>query len=252
MAKIRRTLSERSNIDRDLQISVTIEVDVNAEGLFTTTLKPEDAKIIESYGIKLDRNRACRPGFFKSETLAGLCAEVRDILRLCVNYKIVSRQPIIKYYIDTICSYCLNSETGDIYPNGNRSYTGDSGEFAGWKEGTTGLTMFEDKYFGMKFYAEPFMKVEVEYGNGQRKFFLEHAEWGKGTNMQWLADVPSMQTKNSYPKAKEIEGTEDNAKFFVNLIKSICKLNENIGEFLKQDRLDLLIQKTFQLENLNS
>ena len=49
MAKIKRTLSERSNIDRDLQISVTIEVDVNAEGLFTTTLKPEDAKIIESY-----------------------------------------------------------------------------------------------------------------------------------------------------------------------------------------------------------
>ena len=237
MGKIRRTVSAISDLDKDLRIDITVDIDVNAEGLFTTTLKGEDARLIETYGIKLDRNRVQRPGFFKSDTMAGLIHQIHEVLKQCVNYKVVSRQPVIKYYIDTICSYCLNDETGDICPNGQSDYTGDSGQFAGWKEGTYQLSHFEDKYFGIRFYVEPFMKVEVEYGNGVRRTFLEHNDWGFGTNMQWLADIPSFRTAKSNCRAKEIEGTEDNAKFFVNLVKSICKLNENIGEFLKQDRL---------------
>lgn len=252
MAKIRRTVSAISDLDKDLRIDITVDIDVNAEGLFTTTLKGEDARLIETYGIKLDRNRVQNPGFFKSDTMAGLIGQIHDVLKQCVNYNVVSRKPVIMYYIDTICSYCLNPETGDICPNGQSKYTGVGGNFADWKEGTYKPCSFDDNYFGIKFYAEPFMKVEVEYGNGVRKTFLEGAEWGDGTYMQWLSDVPSFKTRKSYARAQEIEGTEDNARFFVNLIKSICKLNENIGEFLKEGRLDLLIQKTFQLENITN
>lgn len=251
MAKIKRTVSAISDLDKDLRIDITVDVDVNAEGMFTTTLKKEDAELIESYGIQLDRNRVLNHGYFRSDTMAGLIGQIYDVLKQCVNYNVVSRKPVIMYYLDTICSYCLNPETGDICPNGQSKYTGVGGNFAGWKEGTSKPNTFDDKHFGIKFYAEPFIKVEVEYGNGIRKTFLEHKDdWGDGTNMQWLSDVPFFRTRKSFARAQEIEGTEDNARFFVNLIKSICKLNENIGDFLKEGRLDLLIQKTFQLEDL--
>ena len=47
---------------------------------------------------------------------------------------------------------------------------------------------------------------------------------------------------------KEIEGTEENARFFVNIIKQICRINEQIGEIVKNDKLEDFIQQTLKLE----
>ncbi len=249
MAKIRRCLEVRADGDKETILNITVDVDVNSQGFFTTTLKPEDAKLIESYGIELVKNRAGNPGFFIDRTLDGIISQIREVMRAAVGYNIVAENPVIMYYIDTYCSYCISKE-GEICPNGTFEYLHTQDYH--WKTGTIqidGSTKLND--FGLKFYARPCMKKEIVYGNGVHKFQYDYGhEWEKGSYMKWLDDVPTMKPMFGHSGIKEIEGTEDNAKFFVNLIKSICKLNENIGEFLKQDRLDLLIQKTLQLENI--
>ena len=36
--------------------------------------------------------------------------------------------------------------------------------------------------------------------------------------------------------------------FFVKMIKTICNINEQIGEILKQGKIELIINKTLSLE----
>lgn len=248
MAKLKKELIMHSEGDRDTMMKIVIEVNVNADGMFTTTLSKEDAAMFESYGIKLKNNRAQRPGFFMSDTMAGLCSNICDIMRQCLEYKVVSETPVLKYYIKTYCSYCLNNQTGDIAPNGKSQYVGDGGYR--WIEGTSKETFFSDKDFGIKVYVRPYMKRVVEYGNGKQKIFYDYKqEWGEGTYMEWLNNLSGMRSASNIESLQEIEGTEENARFFVNIVKQICRINEQIGEIIKNDKLEQLIQSTLKLED---
>ena len=245
MAKIRKEILEEAVNDRDTYMRVTVYVDVNAAGLFTTTLSEEDAKIISSYGVDLRQNRAGRLGFFKNETMAGLIGDIRSVLRECLNYKVISQEPVIKYNFDTTCAYCVHNQTGDIVPNGR--FTGDGGYV--WKEGTSQFlsSYFEKRGYGIKIAARPLIKRIVEYGNGKQKTFYDYKEdWEKGSNMEWLNELPEKLKPENYQK--EIEGTEENARFFVMIIKQICRINEQICDIIKNDKLAELIQKTLKLE----
>lgn len=69
--------------------------------------------------------------------------------------------------------------------------------------------------------------------------------------MKWLEDmnqVPYYRSELSFEKQKEIAGTEKNASFFVNLMKSLCRLNENIKSVLDNaDNLQKLIDSNVKL-----
>lgn len=230
-------------------MKVVLDVNVNADGMFTTTLSKEDAAIFESYGIELKNNKANRAGFFKNETLAGLCYEIREIMKLCLEYKVVSETPVLKYYIKTYCSYCLNNQTGDIAPNGKAQYVGDGGYK--WIEGTSNDPFYTDRDFGIKVYVRPYMKRVVEYGNGNQKTFYDYRyKWEEDSYMEWLNNLSGMKSKWGDESLQEIEGTEENARFFVNIIKQICRINEQIGEIIKNDKLEQLIQNTLKLEKI--
>lgn len=247
MAKIRKRLREHGTGDTDTWMEIEVAVDINADGMFTTTLSKEDAAMIESYGVKLENNRAKRPGFFISETMAGLLGDIRRVMLQCLDYKVVSETPVIKYYIDTFCTYCLNNQTGDIAPNGKVKFVGDDNY--NWKEGT-GFVGNSGTDFGVRIYAEPFMKRVVEYGNGKQKTFYDHRhEWDDGSYMEWLNELSGMRPQFG-SNVQEVEGTEENARFFVNIIKQICRINEQIGDILKEGRLEDLIQSTLKLEKI--
>lgn len=249
MAKIRKELIEYAADNRDMMMKIVIDVNINADGMFTTTLSNEDASIFKSYGIELKDNKAHRPGFFINETLAGLCYEIRKIMKLCLEYKVVSNTPVLKYYIKTYCAYCSNNQTGDIAPNGMSEYVGEGGY--NWKNGTSEEPFFSDKDFGIKIYVKPYMKRVVEYGNGEQKIFYDYrCKWENGTYMKWLNDLSGMKLRYDSQGTKEIEGTEENARFFVNIIKQICRINEQIGEIIKNDRLEDFIQSKLKLEVL--
>ena len=245
MAKIKKTVMQAASNDRDTIMRVNVEIDVNADGWFTTTLSNSDAELIKSYGIDLEQNRAGRLGFFKNEPMSGLLSDIGDVLRKCLDYKIISQVPVIKYNLDTFCSYCLHNQTGDIVPNGR--FVGD-GDY-NWKEGTAVYSHFETRGFGIKISARPYMKRVVEYNNGKQKTFYDQREdWDKGSYMEWLNAVPERLIQEEYKR--EIDGTEEYARFFVMIIKQICRINEQIGGFIKNDKLEDLIQRTLKLEVL--
>lgn len=243
MKKLSRTITARSDRDKDVSLSVTIDVDVNAEGLFTTTLSPEAARIIDSYGISLRKNKAGRPGFFLDKTLEGLCQDIRKVLEACVDYHVVSETPVIRYYIDTYCTYFKDAD-GNVFPNGCYCANGK------WQHGTIPMDSTINVHdFGLKFWACPFIKVITEYGNGVQKVsYQDKHDWAKGTNMKWLNDL-CLYSENNY-NIKEVPGTEENAEFFVKLVKSLINLNEKIGDFLKEDNLERLIALSTQTKLL--
>lgn len=247
MAKIRKRLREHGNDDTDTWMEVEVAVDINADGMFTTTISKEDAAMIESYGVRLENNRAGRPGFFINETMAGLLGDIRKVMLQCLNYRVVSETPVLKYYINTFCNYCLDNRTGDIAPNGKRKFVGDDNYQ--WHEGTRPAGIGGTD-FGIMVYVEPFMKRVVEYGNGKQSTFYDHwGHWEDGSYMEWLDELPRMKPQFG-SNVQEMEGTEENARFFVNIIKQICRINEQIGDILKEGRLEDLIQSTLKLEKI--
>lgn len=248
MAKIKKKLVVTANEDRDTMMNIEFDVDINADGLFTTTLKPEDTNIIKSYGVHLEPNKAKRLGFFKDETMAGLCHQIHNVLKQCLESKVVSNTPIIKYYIKTYCAYCLNNQTGDIVPNGKTSFVGEGGYK--WIEGTSQEAFYHNTDFGIKVFVQPYMKRIIEYPNGKQKIFYDvRYEWEKGSNMEWLNELTNMKC-TSLETLQEIEGTEENARFFVNIIKQICRINEKIADIIKNDKLEQMIQSTLKHEHL--
>lgn len=246
MSKLRKQIIERDR-NRELEMAVDFVVDLNADGWFTTTLKPEDAATIESYGITLKANRAGRRGYFKDETLAGLMEQIRKILNMCLEYKVTEEKVVLKYAFETRCDYCLNAETGDIAPNGSRKWT-KSNDYE-WKSGGEEKNPFYSKSgFGVNLWCKPFTKKTIEYGNGTTKtLYVPYQETEDVTDLNFLAALPGKNALG-YGKLHEIDATEDNARFFVKIIKSICKMNEQIGDILKEGKIDLIINKMLMLE----
>lgn len=228
--------------DRDTMMKIRIDVSVTKDGIFTTTLNKEDAETIESYGVKLSTNRNGRAGFFSSDTLAGLIHKVHEVLKLCVSYKVVSLTPVIRYNFKTACHYIMDGN--DPVPNGYyiSNFSGHE-----WRSGTTDDRGFTSTgCYGVNVYAKPFMKRVVEYNNGSRKIFYDSAEFEKGSYMRCLGDFGGM-SEFLQDKLYEMEGTEKNAKFFVDMIKSICVFNERLKGLLENDLLEKAINSKKEL-----
>lgn len=230
-----------ANNDRDTMMKVKIDVSVSKDGIFTTTLRSEDAEAIESYGVELKQNRAGRSGFFRSDTMAGLIHEVHEVLKMCLNYKVVLQTPVIRYNFKTSCSYLLDGD--EVVPNGYylKNYNGD------WKSGTVDNRGFTSTgCFGVNVFARPCIKRVVEYNNGQQKIFYDRTEFDKGSYMRILNDFEGMN-ESLQGVIYEMEGTEKNAKFFVDMLKSICIFNERLKGLLDNNLLEKAINSQKQL-----
>lgn len=233
--------------DRDAFIKVKIDVSVNKDGIFTTTLSKEDAETIKSYGVELEANRAGRSGFFQSETMAGLISQVHNVLKLCVNYKVVSLTPVIRYNFKTTCHYCMNGD--EVVPNGN--YVSEYRD-SSWRSGTVDNRGFTaNGCYGVNLFAKPYMKRIVEYGNGKQKTFFDRHEFERDSYMGWLDNFCGM-TEYSQKTLYEMEGSEVNAKFFVDILKSICIFNERLKGILESNSLEDLINSQARLEFLGN
>lgn len=228
--------------DRDMMMKVKIDVSVTKDGIFTTTLSKEDAETIESYGVELESNRAGRSGFFSSNTMTGLINKVHEVLKLCLSYKVVSRTPVIRYNFKTTCSYVMDGD--EVVPNGYylKNFRGSE-----WKSGTVDNRGFTSTgCYGVNVFARPYMKRVVEYTNGNQKIFYDNAEFEDGSYMKCLKDFGGM-SERIQNVLYEMEGTEKNAKFFVDMLKSICIFNERLKGLLESNSLESLINSQKEL-----
>lgn len=220
-------------------LSVTVKVNVTKEGVFTTTLSKEDVDKIHSYKIKLPVNRLGNEGYFNSTSLSDLENQIRKVLERCLSYKIVEEVPVIKYQLETLCLFAYD-KNGDIVPNPSVEWTGnyENGE---WRDGTSRLDALNAEPFGFSIYAKPFLKRVIEYGNGEKKVEYDRLNAEKGTYTHWLNCVAGM-SYNRYKPVMEVECNECTSKLFVDMIKSICKISEQVKSFINPEQIKAIAE----------
>lgn len=247
MAKL-TTMTIREKNDNN-SLSVTVAVNVTKEGLFTTTLSKEDLDKIHSYKIKLPVNRLGNEGYFNSTSLSDLENQIRKVLKRCLSYRIVEEVPIIKYQLKTLCSFA-NDKNGDIVPNPSEEWTGD-GENVIWKYGTCCLDALNARPFGFSIYAKPFLKIVIEYGNGETKTEYNKLNTKKGTYTHWLNCVTCM-SYDRYDPVMEVECNECTSKLFVDMIKSICKISEQVKNFVNPEQIKAIAESNESLLSISN
>lgn len=217
------------------------KVNINNEGVFTTYLPEDIVTLFENAGIELKTNpsRRGRRGFFSAEKMKDVTGQVSEVIGEYFSRELIEEKMIIKYDIQTTCSYCLNDD-GTIVPNGNWV---DSGNYK-WKEGTVNSSANYPKPYGILVYAKPFMKYVYKYKSGKKKVEVDRLtnhDIDKDTHpfTYHLSEFCSMKPpgasddEDDNKNLDEIDCTEDTARFFVELLTSICAINERI-----KDRLD--------------
>ena len=235
------TIAERNNNN---SLSVTVVVNVTKDGLFTTTLSKEDLTKIHSYGIELPTNRLGNEGYFNSTSLSNLEGQIREVLKRCLSYKVVEETPIIKYQLETICVFAYNKNR-DIVPNISKEWT-KSYEGVEWMDGTSRLDALNAKPFGFSVYAKPFLKRVIEYGNGETKIEYEKMSTEEGTYAHWLNCVTCM-SYDRYKPVMEVECNEHTSKLFVDIIKSVCKISEQVKSFADPEQIKAIAESNGSL-----
>lgn len=226
------------------EIKVKYDVYVNSEGEFTTTLPADIVKKLEDAKISLNHNRSRNAGFFCDDTFEGLNKQISECIKDFQSKTPIKEELVIRYSINTLCSYCF--EDGEIFPNGDWC----NFEEVGWRDGTIATHSAHQRPISFDVFAEPSKKITYQWKNGKTTEEYEGIEgYGdlpkKGDKhyyLHWLDSVCSA-VPNSEGKLKEIEYTEDIAKFFVDLIKSICNINERIKDFLEPDKIREIVEK---------
>ena len=86
---------------------------------------------IHSYGIKLPTNRLGNEGYFNSIALSDLESQIREVLKRCLSYKIVEEVPVIKYQLETNCTFSYDKNGNIVLTplrNGQEAMKMENGE----------------------------------------------------------------------------------------------------------------------------
>lgn len=226
------------NIEHNLDFKYNINV--TADGKFNTTLPASIVEIFEGASMDMKGDRG-RKGYFVSGSLKDLIGIVDSLVKEYVSTTIVSENLIIRYSIQTQCTYVITDD-GDIGPNGHySSIPGDEK----WKSGTVRTYANDKTPYGLQVFAKPLVKRVLRYKSGKMKDEYSYVTMaGKGAftgefykldeHGKWLDDVVGI---GPVGPVKEMPYSEKMAEFFVNMIKSICKLNERIKDYIEPDAL---------------
>lgn len=254
MAKIgKHKISVESSIDYREKIGVEVEINVSKEGDFYFSLNEDQMKMLLDKGVDFSKTynkRTKKLGTFYAKSLDELKNNFKKILEEAISGEILEDRNVILYDIKTYCSYCVSE--GIPVPNGyyiKEDEKNDNG-YADWHEGTD---RSEGSSFGFNAYAQVYHKQVIKFKSGKVKTFFwsmnydqskQLGEYGKRLNHFGLKafdirdaysdDGHSMWSMNG---KIEIDYTEENAKFFHDILVGICKLNEQIKNFIKKPEL---------------
>lgn len=250
-----------SVVENGERLRIEYTLNVNSEGLFTTTLKEEDVNMIESYGIELPNNgrRNARSGFFSAHSKQEIEEKIKSVLINCLSRELLSKKIVLRYSIETSCSFCLTKD-GTIIPNRGWKHDGEIDEELGWQNGTFTTHATNKNPTGIMFFIKPYTIFKYKYGNGLIK--TEEKEWTPfGSNiadpkkqyyLSWLENVCStIPPRNG--STREIEYTEERAKFFVDIYKELSKIAWKVSMFVEpKEMIDAIENKSNLLTMDNS
>lgn len=229
------------------EIRFSYDVNVTKDGKFTTTLPKEAVRLIESYGVTLNKNRVGNIGFFSSDTMEGLARNINKAVEDAVSCELVGTEDVIKYQIMICASYCRNGadETDtELYPNGK----GLNGSYK-WIDGNVRSDSLSQRATSFSVYVKPVTVKRYRYKSGRVRIeesSIDEKKYPNGSAVLFLNSIV-----NIYPdrcmEVKRMSCTEENAEFFKKAIISIWKMNEALGRILKDDMLELAIKSQILL-----
>lgn len=236
--------------DRDYYIEIEFTINVNSDGYFTTTLKEDDVSKILSYGIVLYSNGRLnsRKGFFQNKTKEGLLIEIREVLEKCMSKTLIYEKIIIRYSFCTVASFGFTLDN-KIVPNMGWSLDGALNQDLYWQNGTFQTHSSNPYPVGIQMYVKPFYKRVYKFADGKQKIeYIELNPFGgyiakkDQYYLAWLENICSTVPPQN-GQIKEIDYSEDRAKFFVEMYKSICQLAHTIAKFTEPAEMIKLIEK---------
>jgi len=221
-------------------------------------LPPEVSELFEKANIRLDTNQLGNMGYFNAESLADLQDQVNEIIAEYFSRELTEEKLVIRYIIQTTCAYCLDID-GKVVPNGSPEWV-KSNEYM-WINGTIDQHASQTHPFGINVYAKPQRKEVYKYKSGMVK--TEYHNVDTYNDLKKQKDIKSVKTKDrpylkflddfvamrkpNGEELKEIDYTEDSAKFFVDMLVSICHINEKIKDMLEPDKIQHIIDSKQRL-----
>lgn len=146
----------------------------------------------------------------------------------------------IKNSIEPELWISLDVITNYIVPNPSKEWTGGD-ENGKWRDGTSRLDALNTQPFGFSIYAKPFLKRVIKYGNGETKVEYGRLNTEKGTYAHWLNCVTSI-SYNRHKQVMEVECNECTSKLFVDMIKSICNISEQVKSFINPEQIKAIAE----------
>ena len=233
-------------------LNIETPVSVTKEGLFTTTLPQEAVNKLLDYGLELRANRMGRIGYFQAKTLDDLRKEIREFAEEALSRELVQEETVIKYQIKTSGS-CYIDDDGEILPNGgwskeqNYDYKTRKGHWAEFTERSDSLNKSTPK---LLVWAGVYDRKRYRFKSGKeitemtKKKVERYRE--KKTSLAWLCDQPVVVPEGLYrgdtEHLPEVPATEENAAFFVKVLKFIYTANQLFTAFASQENVLAFIE----------
>ena len=251
MAKF-KTVKVSYDGSRYNELKFSYDVYINSNGKFYTTLPEDVVQPLIDHNIKINHNlRTHKPGYFENQTFNGLVEEIDSLFKEFMSKEVIEDKIIIRYNINTNCTYVKDGD--EIYPNGFYVKNFECGK-SKWKKGTSDLHATNSLPFGFEIYVEVKRKITYKFKTGTEKVIYDRINvpnFYKGTNkdysLVWIDNIVGITNYRMTGNLKEIDYTEQRAKFFVDLIKSICLINEKIIDYLEPESIIKVIESNKRL-----
>jgi hypothetical protein len=243
-----------NSVDRKYRVECKFVISVTSEGRFTTTLSREDSEKLTKFGVKLNRGprHGSRAGYFSNDTKSGLIDSIEKAFEIALSREEISSKTVLRYAIRGTASFGY-SHSGDIIPNLAWSADGPPDMARHWQQGTELLHANGKAPFGLQVFVKPYERKEYRYRDGNKVVeYSEYSPFGNKANpeeryyLSWLGAIPAISPPSN-SKIREIPYTEQSAKFFVELLKSLIRLSVQVSEFDDPERMIELIESNAPL-----
>lgn len=241
---------------REVLFDFKIDVLIDSEGVFYCNMPEAEAKRLEDAGVKMAYNsRTKRNGSFYARTYDDLVRQVKTCFEVFTTKTLVKSELVIKYQIQTTCSYAMHEDQFLPGPGTTWELLGKSADDLGvrWRNGTRDTHAQNPSPFGFMLWTCVYKKNEYSFVGRENKIEYEVQSWHSDIDndvtpeLWWLSRIVSVCRPEHESKDQEIPATEENAAFFNTMYKYIFGINEKIAFLAKKENLMQFIESNKQL-----
>lgn len=181
---------------------------------------------------------------FKDSNYLSLVDKVKSTCQDLYTRELISQKTVIHYQVETACSY-QKDENGNIFPNG--SFVKE----LNWLSGTKRQDPTHTSPYGINIFIKLYEQEVYQYKSGsiQTVNVRANCEYNETDEYKkWLCGIIAIKEIHNCP-LQIIDYTPEVGRYFVELIKGICLLNEKLAVFNNPVKLLEISKENFKLLN---